>query len=182
MRACCPTLRRPGALRRRGRDAVRPIAFPLDGAGRTPDLPLCCCIGSRPDVSGFADWLGDSIVGEATVICVIIAVVLTFAMTVLCMKLSSSASPQGRGVGSRDKEIIRKAQLDVENRRREAELEIKEMTLQQQAESEKELLACAGNCTERERLLDKRQDALEEQAETVRKQEKMSRKHAYRAN
>ena len=64
-------------------------------------------------------------------------------------------------------------QVEVENRRREAELEIKEMALQQQAESEKELRRLRGELHERERLLDKRQDALEEQAEVLRKQEKM---------
>ena len=71
------------------------------------------------------------------------------------------------------REIVRKAQLEVENRRREAELEIKEMALQQQAESEKELRRLRGELHERERLLDKRQDSLEEQAEQLRKQEKM---------
>jgi ribonucrease Y len=71
------------------------------------------------------------------------------------------------------KEIVRKAQTEVENRRREADLQIKEMTLQQQAENEKELRRLRGELHERERLLDKRQDALEEQAEVLRKQEKM---------
>ena len=47
------------------------------------------------------------------------------------------------------------------------------MALQQQAESEKELRKLRGELHERERLLDKRQDALEEQAEQLRKQEKM---------
>ena len=61
----------------------------------------------------------------------------------------------------------------MENRRREAELEIKETALQQQAESEKELRKLRGELHERERLLDKRQDALEEQAEQLRKQEKI---------
>ena len=74
---------------------------------------------------------------------------------------------------SEAREIVRKAQQDVENYRREAELEIKELALQQQAESEKELRRLRGELHERERLLDKRQDALEEQAEQLRKQEKM---------
>ncbi len=74
---------------------------------------------------------------------------------------------------SEAKEIIRQAQQDVENRRREAELEIKELALQQQTESEKELRRVRGELHERERILDKRQDALEEQAEQLRKQEKM---------
>ncbi len=70
-------------------------------------------------------------------------------------------------------ELIRKSQQEVGNRRREAELEIKELAIRQQAESEKELRALRGELHERERLLDKRQDALEEQAEQIRKQEKI---------
>ncbi len=71
------------------------------------------------------------------------------------------------------REIIRKAEAEVESRRREADLQVKEMTLQQQAENEKELRRLRGELHERERILDKRQDALEEQAEVLRKQEKM---------
>ncbi len=69
--------------------------------------------------------------------------------------------------------IIAKATQDADNRRRESELQLKEMILKQQEESEKELRKIRGELHERERLLDKRQDALEEQAEQVRKQEKM---------
>jgi len=78
-----------------------------------------------------------------------------------------------RDAESEAQEIIRRAQIEVENRRREAELEIKETALQQQAESEKEFRRLRAELHERERLLDKRQDALEEQAEQLRKQEKM---------
>jgi ribonuclease Y len=74
---------------------------------------------------------------------------------------------------SEAKDIVRRAQQEVENRRREAELEIKEATIQAQGESEKELRKLRGELHERERLLDKRQDALEEQAEQLRKQEKI---------
>jgi len=71
------------------------------------------------------------------------------------------------------REMIHKAKQDVASRRREAELEIKELALTQQAESEKELRGLRGELHERERLLDKRQDTLEEQAEQIRKQEKI---------
>ena len=69
--------------------------------------------------------------------------------------------------------IMAKATQEADNRRRESELQLKEMILKQQEESEKELRKIRGELHERERLLDKRQDALEEQAEQVRKQEKM---------
>ncbi len=74
---------------------------------------------------------------------------------------------------SEAKEIVRKANESTANRRREAELEIKELAIRQQAESEKELRRLRGELHERERLLDKRQDTLEEQAEQIRKQEKI---------
>ena len=68
--------------------------------------------------------------------------------------------------------IIAKGKEDAETRRREGELQIKELLLKQQDESEKEHRKIRGELHERERLLDKRQDALEEQAEVLRKQEK----------
>ena len=95
------------------------------------------------------------------------AAIFTFVLMKLFDRL------RRRDAESEAREIVRKAQQDVENRRREAELEIKELLLQQQAESEKELRRLRGELHERERLLDKRQDALEQQAEQLRKQEKM---------
>ncbi|MHC4178226.1 MAG: Rnase Y domain-containing protein, partial [Planctomycetota bacterium] len=78
-----------------------------------------------------------------------------------------------RDADSEAREIKRKAKEEVADRRREAELEIKELAIRQQAESEKELRRLRGELHERERLLDKRQDALEKQAEQIRKQEKI---------
>jgi ribonuclease Y len=97
--------------------------------------------------------------------------VLAFIMAFVLIRLLDRL--RRRDAESEAREIIRKAKQDVENFRREAELQIKELTLQQQAESEKELRRLRGELHERERLLDKRQDALEEQAEQLRKQEKM---------
>ncbi len=105
------------------------------------------------------------------VIYVIIAAVLSFAMTVIVLRLLDRL--RRRDAESEAREIVRKAEIDVENRRREAELEMKESALRQQTENEKEFRRLRGELHERERLLDKRQDALEEQAEVLRKQEKM---------
>jgi len=74
---------------------------------------------------------------------------------------------------SESAEIIAKAKQEADNRRREGELQLKELILKQQEESEKELRKIRGELHERERLLDKRQDVLEEQVEQVRKQEKI---------
>ncbi|MBN1396147.1 MAG: ribonuclease Y [Pirellulales bacterium] len=97
--------------------------------------------------------------------------VATFVMAFILIRLLDRL--RRRDAESEAREIVRKAEIDVENRRREAELEIKESALRQQEESEKELRRLRGELHERERLLDKRQDALEEQAEVLRKQEKM---------
>jgi len=97
----------------------------------------------------------------------VFAVLLTFVLVKLLDRL------RRRYAESEAKEIVHKAEEEVANRHREAELEIKELALRQQAESEQELRRLRGELHERERLLDKRQDALEEQAEQIRKQEKI---------
>ena len=102
---------------------------------------------------------------------VIITAVLSAALTFLLKALLDHL--RRRDAELESKEIVRRAQQEVENRRREAELEIKEQTIQAQGDSEKELRRLRGELHERERLLDKRQDALEEQAEQLRKQEKI---------
>ncbi len=71
------------------------------------------------------------------------------------------------------RETVEQAEREIDNRRREAELEIKELAIQQRAEGEKELGVVRQELHERERLLDKRQDALEQQLDQLRKQEKM---------
>ena len=73
----------------------------------------------------------------------------------------------------RAQEITTRAERDIENRRKEAELEIKGMAIQQKGEGEKELSQLRQELHERDRLLDKRQDSLEQQADHLRKQEKM---------
>jgi ribonuclease Y len=98
-------------------------------------------------------------------------VVFAFVASFLLIKLLDRL--RRRDAESEASEIVRKAEEEVGNRRREAELEIKELAIRQQAESEKEMRRLRGELHERERLLDKRQDALEEQAEQMRKQEKI---------
>jgi len=105
------------------------------------------------------------------VIIVIVVAALAALMTFVIDRILDRL--RHRDAESEARELIRKAELEVDNRRREGELEIKEMALKQQAESERELRNLRTELHERERLLDKRQDALEEQAEQVRKQEKM---------
>jgi ribonucrease Y len=110
-------------------------------------------------------------VTQGEVLAVIVGVILSAGLTFILVRLLDRL--RRKDAESEAKEIVRKAQQEVEARRRENELEIKELQLKQQAESEKEFRRVRGELHERERLLDKRQDALEEQAEQVRKQEKI---------
>ncbi|MEN6493122.1 MAG: ribonuclease Y [Thermoguttaceae bacterium] len=92
---------------------------------------------------------------------------LTFALTKLLDRL------RRKDAESEAREIIRRAEMEADNRRRTFELELKELSIQQKAEGEKELRRIREELHERERLLDKRQDALEQQAEQLHKQEKI---------
>jgi len=103
----------------------------------------------------------------AVVVTSIVSAVLAY---VLCRLLDHL---RRRDAESEAQEIVRRANQEMENRRREAELEIKELALQEKAEGEKEQRRLREELHERDRLLDKRQDALEQQAEQLRKQEKI---------
>lgn len=97
----------------------------------------------------------------------VVAAGLTFVIVRLLDRL------RRKDAESEARDILRKAEQEVDARRREAELEIKEAAIHQKAESEKELRRVREELHERERLLDKRQDALEEQVEQLRKQERI---------
>jgi ribonuclease Y len=78
-----------------------------------------------------------------------------------------------RDAESEAHQIVHRAEQEADSRRREVELELKELAIQQKAEGEKELRALREELHQRERSLDKRQDALEQQAEQLRKQERI---------
>jgi len=69
--------------------------------------------------------------------------------------------------------IIERAQREIVDRKREAELEIKERALQEKTRTEEELSRARDELRERERLLDKRQEAIESQGDDLRKQERI---------
>jgi len=101
------------------------------------------------------------------IITAVLAAALTFAIVKLLDKLRLTDAE------SKAKEIVTRAQREIENLHKEAELDIKEKALKQKAEGEKELHLIRQELHERDRSLDKRQDAVEEQVDQVRKQEKM---------
>ena len=102
---------------------------------------------------------------------IIVTIVVTFVATVVLVKGLDYL--RQKDAETRAKQTLEQAERDIENRRREAELEIKELAIQQRAEGEKGLNVVRQDLHERERLLDKRQDSLEQQADQLRKQEKM---------
>jgi ribonuclease Y len=71
------------------------------------------------------------------------------------------------------KEIIDRAELDAETKRREAEIEMKEEAIRLKNVAEKEFRQVRQELYERERSLDKRQDTIEKQSDDLRKQEKL---------
>ena len=108
-------------------------------------------------------------IGQA--LSIVFAAAMAAGLTFLIVRLLDRL--RCKDAESEARQIVCKAEQEVEARRREAELEIKEAAIQHKAEGEKELRRIREELHERERLLDKRQDALEEQAEQLRKQERI---------
>lgn len=102
---------------------------------------------------------------------ILVSIVGSALLTFLAIRLLDRL--RRRDAEAEARQIIHKAEEEADTRRREAELQIKEMILQEKAEAEKELRRLRKELHERERMLDKRQDALEQQAEQIRKQEKI---------
>jgi ribonuclease Y len=105
------------------------------------------------------------------VILIIFVAVMSAGLTFGLVKLMDHL--RRRDAESQAQEIVRRAEQEMENHRREVDLELKELILQQKAEGEKELRALREELHERERILDKRQDTLEQQGDQLRKQEKI---------
>ena len=74
---------------------------------------------------------------------------------------------------SEAKDIRDRAERDAATRLKEGELQIKEQAIQQKAERESEMVEFRNELRDLERSLDKRQDVVEQQADHLRKQERM---------
>jgi len=105
------------------------------------------------------------------VVILFVAVVLAAGLTFFVVKFLDRL----RKVDAENaaKQIIERAEREAENKRKEAELTIKERALAQKAETEKELSKSRDDIRERERTLDKRQELLGQQEDDLRKQQKM---------
>jgi ribonuclease Y len=97
--------------------------------------------------------------------------VVTFALTVGGLKLLDRLRKIDAETQAR--EIIHKADQEAAAKTKEAELAIKERDLAQKADAEKQFNVIREELRERERTLDKRQETLEQQADDIRKQERI---------
>jgi ribonuclease Y len=110
-------------------------------------------------------------VTSTTVIIVLITAALAAGSAVFILKMIDRL--RLKDAETQSKQMLERADREIENRRKEAELTLKERTIQQLAEVEKQHASIRHELHERERALDKRQDSLDQQMEQVRKQEKM---------
>ncbi|MCA9221514.1 MAG: ribonuclease Y [Pirellulaceae bacterium] len=107
-----------------------------------------------------------------TALWVVFTAVLSFVLAFVLVKFLDRL--RKRDAETEAAQIIERAQRDAEARRREIELEAKEQALQQKAEVEKQLGKTRDELRERERLMDKRTEAIEQQADDLRKQERIA--------
>ncbi len=105
------------------------------------------------------------------VVYVALTAVISFAAAWFAIRYNDRRMKRDAETAAR--EIRERADRDAATRIKEAEIEIKEKALQHKANSEKELARLREELRDRERLLDKRQEALEQQAEDLRKQERI---------
>ncbi len=105
------------------------------------------------------------------IIAVIVTAVIASVLTFILYKMLDHL--RRRDAEAEAQDIVERAEQESSNRRREVELELKETLIQQKAEGEKELRKSRQEMHERDRILDRRQDTVEKQAEQIQKQEKI---------
>ncbi|HEX4131632.1 MAG TPA: ribonuclease Y [Pirellulales bacterium] len=103
----------------------------------------------------------------AGLIAAVLAAVLTFVL------IKALDYLRGTDAEKRAQELITRTERDIDTRRKEAELQLKEMEIQIRAKGEEQLAKTRQELHERDRLLDKRQDAQEQQHEQLVKRERM---------
>jgi ribonuclease Y len=111
------------------------------------------------------------VLSGTTIVYVIIATIIGAVLATVLVKLLDALRKKDAETEAR--KIIEKAQSDIANRLKEAELEIKEMALKQKSDNEQELVRARQELHERQRKLDKRDDQMEQRSDQLGKQEKM---------
>jgi ribonuclease Y len=104
---------------------------------------------------------------QAVIATAIVASVLAAAAVKLLDRLRK------RDAEAEARRILEHAEQESATKRREADLEIKERSLRERAEIERELNKSRDEIRERVRVLDKRQETVEQQTDDLRKQEKI---------
>ncbi len=102
---------------------------------------------------------------------VVVTAVIAIALTFILVKMLDHL--RRRDAEAEAQDIVERAEQETSSYRREVELELKETVIQQKAEGEKELRKARQEMHERDRILDRRQDTVEKQAEQIQKQEKI---------
>ena len=118
----------------------------------------------------FAELLGNGVMLEYFGILVLGAMVGAFIAFLI---ISQYRRARKKDAESMANEILERAELDADNKRREAEIEMKEEAIRLKNVAEKEFRQVRQELYERERSLDKRQDTVEKQSDDLRKQEKL---------
>lgn len=112
------------------------------------------------------------IFGEMSpVLASVITAVIVFIFAVVLVKVFDRL--RLKDAENQAKEIVSRAEREATNKVKEAELEIKEKSLTQKAETERDLGKLRDEMRDRERLLDKRHEMVEQQADGLRKQERI---------
>lgn len=100
-----------------------------------------------------------------------VASVIFFLLGIGAVKLLDWYTKRGALLDA--KRIVEQAEQTAATKVREADLEIKERALREKAEGEKELAKIRDELRDRERIVDKRQETIEQQTDDLRKQEKI---------
>lgn len=101
----------------------------------------------------------------------LIAVLISGALGMGLIKLLDRL--RKRDAEKEAQQILKQAEIDATARRKEAEIEAKEVALQEKAKSEEAASAVRNQLHERERGLDKAEDQLQQRSDQLAKQEKM---------
>jgi ribonuclease Y len=106
-----------------------------------------------------------------TILIILVTAIVVAGLTVAAIKLLDHLR---KVEANREaKRILERADSDASTKIREADLEIKERSLQEKTKIEKELSADRDELRDRERQLDKRQETHDQQSDDLRKQEKI---------
>ena len=102
---------------------------------------------------------------------IVISTVIGAALSFMAVKLLDRL--RRRDAETEAGMILERARNDASNLTKEAQLKAKEEAIQQKADSDREANKVRDQLRERERLLDKRQETIEQQSEDLRKQERI---------